>query len=138
MHRFEVWAPLAKKMAVLADGVCHQLDGPDEMGWWRADVESAGPGSEYGFLVNDDAKAYPDPRSLFQPDGVHALSRVYDQSAFAWTDAEFRALPLASAIVYELHIGTFTPGGTLDSAIEKLDALKELGVTHVELMPVAA
>ena len=67
MHRFEVWAPLAKKMAVLADGVCHQLDGPDEMGWWRADVESAGPGSEYGFLVNDDAKAYPDPRSLFQP-----------------------------------------------------------------------
>ena len=138
MHRFEVWAPLVKKMAVHVAGARPAMQGPDERGWWRVEVEAAGPGSDYGFLVDDDAKAYPDPRSLWQANGVHALSRVYDQSAFAWTDADFRALPLASAIIYELHVGTFTPGATLDSAIEKLGALKDLGVTHVELMPVAA
>src|SRR6185437_5870614 len=65
-------------------------------------------------------------------------SRIYDQSAFAWNDGGFQALPLASAVVYELHIGTFTPEGTLDSAIVKLDHLRALGITHVELMPVAA
>ena len=70
--------------------------------------------------------------------GVHGLSRVYDQGAFAWTDTQFQAPPLASAVVYELHIGTFTREGTLDAAIEKLDYLVDLGITHVELMPVAA
>jgi maltooligosyltrehalose trehalohydrolase len=69
---------------------------------------------------------------------VHALSRIYDQSAFHWTDDGFQPSSLASAIIYELHVGTFTPAGTLDSAIEKLDYLSEIGVTHVELMPVAA
>ena len=138
MHRFEVWAPFARKMAVQVGGSRQGMAGPDERGWWRAEIEGAGPGSDYGFLVDDDAKVYPDPRSLGQPNGVHGLSRVYDQGAFAWRDEGFRALPLASAIVYELHVGTFTTGGTLDSAVEKLDALKELGVTHVQLMPVAA
>ena len=138
MHRFEVWAPLAKKMTVQAAGVGHAMQGPDDLGWWCADVEGSGPGSDYGFMVDDDPMAYPDPRSLWQPNGVHGLSRVYDQESFAWGDADFRALPLASAVIYELHIGTFTPAGTLDAAIEKLDWVKELGVTHVELMPVAA
>ncbi|UWZ86557.1 malto-oligosyltrehalose trehalohydrolase [Occallatibacter riparius] len=138
MHRFKVWAPLANKMLVEADGVRAAMQGPDKHGWWTADVEAAGPGTKYGFVIDDDARAYPDPRSLWQPDGVHGLSRVYDQHAFAWSDAGFEAPPLASAIVYELHIGTFTQEGTLDAAIGKLDALKELGITHVELMPVNA
>jgi maltooligosyltrehalose trehalohydrolase len=138
MHRFEIWAPLAKKMAVVAGGTRAAMNGPDEHGWWRADVDAAGPGTDYGFAIDEDQKAYPDPRSQWQPDGVHGLSRVYAQGGFAWTDAEFQAASLASAIVYELHIGTFTQEGALDAAVGKLDALKELGITHVELMPVAA
>jgi len=138
MHRFEVWAPFAKKMAVQLKDSSHPMQGPDELGWWRAEAVAAGPGSDYGFRVDDDPKAYPDPRSLWQPNGVHALSRVYEPDAFVWSDGGFGALPLASSIVYELHVGTFTPEGTLDSAIGRLEALKELGVTHVELMPVSA
>ena len=138
MYRFEVWAPSAKQMAVQADGARAAMQGPDEQGWWHAEVGAAGAGTDYGFLVDDDPKVYPDPRSLWQPDGVHGLSRVYEQSAFEWTDAGFQAVPLPGAILYEMHVGTFTPEGTLDSAIAKLDALKELGCTHVQLMPVAA
>ncbi len=138
MHRFEVWAPLAKRLSVSLGGEACAMDGPDERGWWRLDAGDAGHGTDYGLLVDGDAKVYPDPRSLWQPNGVHGLSRIYDQSRFAWNDAGFQAPPLASAIIYELHVGTFTAGGTLDSAIEKLDYLVELGVTHVELMPVAS
>ena len=114
------------------------MQGPDARGCWRAAVQSADPGDDYGFVVNDEPNAYPDPRSLWQPTGVHGLSRIYDPSEFRWTDTGFRAQPLSSAIVYEMHAGTFTPEGTLDSAIAKLDYLRELGITHVELMPVAA
>jgi maltooligosyltrehalose trehalohydrolase len=88
--------------------------------------------------VDDDAKVYPDPRSAWQPNGVHGLSRVYDHDRFAWSDAQFQAPPLASSIIYELHLGTFTAQDTFDAAIEKLDYLVELGITHIELMPVAA
>ena len=114
------------------------MDGPDSHGWWKLDVERAGPGTDYGFLIDDDAKPYPDPRSQWQPNGVHELSRVYNQEMFRWTDAHFQSIPLASGIFYELHIGTFTPEGTFDAAVDRLDHLVELGVTHIELMPVAA
>lgn len=136
MHEFEVWAPRAKSMSVRIGEDVFPMHGSDN-GWWRARIGAAGPGSDYGFLVDKDATAYPDPRSQWQPNGVHALSRVYDQAAFRWTDQTFQPPPLPSAVIYELHVGTFTPAGTLDSAIEKLDHLHELGVTHVELMPVA-
>ena len=137
MHEFAVWAPDAERVAVrVGDRAC-AMDGPDERGWWKATVEDAGPGSDYGFLLDDDATVYPDPRSAWQPHGVHGLSRVYDHAAFAWHDEGWHAPPLASAVLYEMHVGTFTPGGTLDSAIERLDYLVDLGVTHVELMPVA-
>ena len=138
MHGFQVWAPRAKTVAVEVDGEVHSLEGPDGRGWWRVDVQSAGPGSEYGFAINEDRKAYPDPRSQWQPNGVHELSRVYDQSSFRWSDQRFQAPPLSSAIVYELHVGTFTDHGTLDAAIEKLDHLVDLGITHIELMPLAS
>jgi maltooligosyltrehalose trehalohydrolase len=114
------------------------MSGPDRGDWWQLEVEDAGPGADYGFLVDDDVSCYPDPRSQRQPNGVHGLSRVYDQTAFAWTDAPFQAPPLASGILYELHIGAFTPEGTFDAAAGKLDYLAGLGVTHIELMPVAA
>lgn len=138
MHRFEIWAPFANHMRVSVNGAAHALDGPDQHNWWRLEVENAGPGTDYGYLVDDDAKVYPDPRSQWQPHGVHSPSRVYDHSAFQWTDADFQPPPLSSAILYELHIGTFTPEGTFDAAIQKLDYLIDLGITHVELMPVAA
>jgi maltooligosyltrehalose trehalohydrolase len=114
------------------------MDGHDERGWWRLEVNDAGHGTDYGFLLDDDPKVYPDPRSAWQPDGVHGFSRLYDHSRFVWSDVQFQAPPLASGILYELHVGTFTPQGTLDSAIEKLDYLVELGITHVELMPMNA
>jgi maltooligosyltrehalose trehalohydrolase len=138
MHVFEVWAPLAESVAVQVDGKSISMVGPDEDGWWNAAVDSATYGTDYGFLIDAGDTAYPDPRSQWQPNGVHALSRVYDQSAFRWTDEGFQAKPLASAVIYELHVGTFTSEGTLDSAIAKLEYLRGLGITHVELMPVAA
>jgi maltooligosyltrehalose trehalohydrolase len=138
MHEFSVWAPRAGRVAVKVGDGARAMHGPDERGWWKVAVEEAGPGTDYGFLLDDDATVYPDPRSQWQPNGVHAMSRVYDQRAFAWHDGRWQAPPLASAIFYELHIGTFTLDGTLDSAIERLDYLFDLGVTHVEVMPVAA
>lgn len=138
MHRFEIWAPSPKKISLRVNGSSLPLNGPDEHGWWRLDVDDAGPGSEYCYLVDRDPTCYPDPRSQWQPDGVHGISRVYDQNSFHWADAKFQASPLASAVIYELHVGTFTHEGTLDSAIGRLDYLVELGITHVELMPVAS
>jgi maltooligosyltrehalose trehalohydrolase len=119
-------------------GAAYAMQGPDDRDWWRCQVDNAGPGTDYGYLLDDDSKCYPDPRSEWQPNGVHGQSRVYDQAAFEWNDAQFQAPPLASAIIYELHIGTFTPEGTLDAAAGKFTYLVELGVTHVELMPVNA
>jgi maltooligosyltrehalose trehalohydrolase len=107
-----------------------------EQGWWSLRVPTAGPGTRYGFVIDDNQPALPDPRSASQPDGVHGLSCVVDHSSFNWTDANWQARPLASAIIYELHIGTFSPEGTFLGAIDRLDHLVSLGITHVELMPV--
>lgn len=98
-------------------------------------MNTAGIGSEYQFVVDDGAPA-PDPRSAFQPRGVNGPSEVVDHSKFQWSDGLWQAKPLSSAVIYELHVGTFTPEGTFRSAIEKLEYLVELGITHVELMPV--
>ena len=138
MHRFEIWAPFAKKLAIRVNNATLPMNGPDEQGCWQLNVAEAEPGSDYAYLIDDDTKLYPDPRSLSQPNGVHGLSRVYDQHAFIWSDANFNTPPLSSAVIYELHIGTFTPHGTFDAAIDKLDHLVDLGITHIELMPVAA
>ncbi|MGA2250900.1 malto-oligosyltrehalose trehalohydrolase [Terracidiphilus sp.] len=137
MHIFSVWAPFAKRVSISMNGVMQIMEGPDPHKWrrWHSD---AGPGVDYGFLIDDDPKIYPDPRSAWQPNGVHGLSRLYDHDAFSWTDEKFQAPPLASSILYELHIGTFTPEGTFDAAIQHLDHLVRLGITHVELMPVAS
>jgi maltooligosyltrehalose trehalohydrolase len=137
MHRFRLWAPNAGKVSVQVAGQKFpllQLDG----GWWEADVDPARPGMDYAYFLDDEDLALPDPRSPWQPDGVHGPSRLLDHATFPWTDAHWEAPPLAAAIIYELHIGTFTPEGTLDAAQTKLDSLRNLGITHVELMPVNA
>ncbi|HEV2618962.1 MAG TPA: alpha-amylase family glycosyl hydrolase, partial [Acidobacteriaceae bacterium] len=138
MQEFTVWAPRAQRVWVKAADQLHAMEGPDKRGWWKKVVEDAGPGTDYGFKLDDDKTIYPDPRSQWQPNGVHGMSRLYDQKTFDWHDGRWQAPPLASAILYELHIGTFTPGGTFDSAIERLDYLSDLGITHIEVMPVAA
>jgi maltooligosyltrehalose trehalohydrolase len=134
MKTFRVWATVPKKVELELNGNVHAMS-RDEKGWWTVEVPGAKAGDYYGFIL-DGAGPFPDPRSPSQPEGIHKLSRVVDPNAFHWTDKGFQAPPLASAIIYELHIGTFTPRGTFLAAIEKLDYLKALGVTHVELMPV--
>ncbi|MEU8238669.1 malto-oligosyltrehalose trehalohydrolase [Actinoplanes missouriensis] len=136
MTIFEVWAP-EKPVRLVVDGREHEMESGDG-GWWRLDVDGAGPGTDYGFVLPDQDKPLPDPRSPWQPDGVHGLSRVYDHSAFAWTDQAWTGRQLPGSVLYELHIGTFTPEGTFDAAIEKLDHLVGLGVDMVELLPVNA
>src|SRR5271165_7191392 len=104
MHQFAVWSPLAKRLSVHFAGEVCAMEGPDDRGWWRlnvshSDVSDAGSGTGYGFIVDDDAKIYPDPRSSWQPNGVHGLSRIYDHDRFVWGDAQFQAPPVASSIV---------------------------------------
>ena len=135
MHHFSVWAPYAHSSVVQVDGKRYQMTSA-EHGWWHAGVADAGHGSEYGFLLDDDPKLYPDPQSLWQPDGLHAPSRVFDHSRFVWRDGNWFAPPLSKAVIYELHVGTFTPEGTFAAAAKKLPYLLDLGITHVELMPV--
>ncbi|HEY5911019.1 MAG TPA: malto-oligosyltrehalose trehalohydrolase [Verrucomicrobiae bacterium] len=135
-HQFSVWAPLARRVEVQLGDIRRPMR-PESRGWWDAILECGGPRIDYGFILDGEGP-YPDPRSPWQPDGVHALSRWVDQTAFRWTDAGFKPAPLGAAVLYELHVGTFTPAGTFDAAIEKLEHLVQLGITHVELMPVNA
>jgi maltooligosyltrehalose trehalohydrolase len=137
MHKFGVWAPKAKTMAVQWSGKVLAMNGPNKRGWWTLAVEEAKCGDEYSFLIDDDTTAYPDPRSLRQKSGVHGPSQIYDHSLFKWTDQTWRGSPRTGAVLYELHIGTFSEEGTFDGAIKHLEYLEELGITHVEIMPVA-
>jgi maltooligosyltrehalose trehalohydrolase len=134
---FEVWAPQRDRVRVLVDGTTHPMT-RDDAGWWRTDIAEAGPGSAYAFLLDDDPVPLPDPRSRRQPTGVHSASRLYDQDGFIWTDSDWTGRQLPGSVIYELHIGTFTPKGTFASAIERLDHLVELGVDLVEVLPVNA
>jgi maltooligosyltrehalose trehalohydrolase len=131
---FGVWAPTPKRVELVLEDERREME-PSPGGWWTARVEGATGPVRYGFAL-DDGPPLPDPRAPRLPDGVHALGETWDAGGFAWTDSGFRARPLGSGVIYELHIGTFTPEGTFDSTIERLDDLVELGVTHVELMPV--
>ncbi len=134
MPEIRVWAPAAGSVEVEVASSRRSL-APVGGGWWSAGVLAAG--TDYAFRV-DGSEPLPDPRSAHQPEGVHGPSRVVDHAAFAWTDGAWAAPPLAGAVIYELHIGTFTPGGTFESAVDRLDHLAGLGVTAVEIMPVAA
>ncbi len=110
----------------------------DDDGWWRTEVPEAKSGTDYAYLLGDGQQLLPDPRSRWQPQGVHGFSRVYDHGAFEWTDQSWTGRQLPGAVLYELHVGTFTPDGTFDVAIERLDHLVSLGVDIVELLPVNA
>lgn len=137
MHTFGVWAPKAKTMSLKWRGGALLMGGPNKRGWWTLDVEEAGGGDDYSFLMDDDPTAYPDPRGLRQPNGVHGASQIYCHDAFEWHDKLWRGAPRTGAVLYEVHIGTFSKAGTFDGAIEHLEYLVDLGVTHIEVMPVA-
>ncbi|TBN57162.1 malto-oligosyltrehalose trehalohydrolase [Glaciihabitans arcticus] len=130
---FELWAPSAEAVSVEVDGALHPLVAGDA-GWWVSrDLDLEEGDHRYGFVIDDDPTALPDPRSRRQPDGVHRLSATADvpEQHVSWTGRQ-----LAGSVIYELHIGTFTPEGTLDSAIERLDHLVDLGIDFVEVLPV--
>jgi maltooligosyltrehalose trehalohydrolase len=138
-----VWAPERNRVRVRIErpaqpeSTAELSRDPDRAGWWQL-AEDLPAGTRYGYLLDDEPDPVPDPRSQSLPDGVHGLTEVYDGDAHQWTDQGWGGRELAGAVIYELHVGTFTPGATLDSAIERLDHLTALGITHVELLPVNA
>ena len=137
--RFRVWAPSASRLTlVLHDGRAsgdHEMT-RDDLGVFDTIVDRASAGDQYGYRV-DNGDVRPDPASRFQPEGVHGPSQVIDPSAFTWTDDRWRGRPPGDRILYELHIGTFTPEGTFAAAAAKLELLRDIGVTVIEIMPVA-
>ena len=135
MHEFRVWAPRPREAEVVVGGQRLPMR-PAGGGCWECRAEAAGPGTEYSFSL-DGGPPRPDPRSAFQPRGIDGPSRVVDHAAFAWTDQRWRGLPLAGSVLYECHVGTFSPEGTFDGVIGRLDHLAELGVDAIELLPVA-
>ena len=138
---FDVWAPRCRRVRLVVDAEAAIDLEPGEAGWWRLPPgrgEGLGEGVDYGYLLDDDDRPLPDPRSRFQPHGVHGLSRAVDPDRFRWTDERWTGRQLAGAVIYELHVGTFTAEGTLDAAIARLGHLVELGVDFVEVMPVNA
>jgi maltooligosyltrehalose trehalohydrolase len=141
MHSFRVWAPDAGTVEVQVGGHRHPMEAETAApgspgGWWRCRVTGAGPGTEYSFVL-DGGEPLPDPRSPSQPEGVFGPSRVVNPSSFAWTDSAWRGIHLPSAVVYECHVGTFSPEGTFAGVASRLDHLVSLGVQALELMPVA-
>jgi len=145
MHEFRVWAPLSGRVEVVlgdrrlpmaraASGSAAR--GSVTGGWWACSVDEAGPGTDYAFSL-DGGPPRPDPRSAFQPRGIHGPSQVVDHSAFRWSDSDWRGVALPGCVLYECHIGTFSAEGTFDGAIEHLGHLVDLGVDAIELLPVA-
>lgn len=153
--RFEVWAPRAQEIEVcLPDAGRRQQMLPLGEGVFAAVVADVSAGDRYGFAIRryaqeaqqsvdpprDDSlcdRVLPDPASRYQPDGVHGLSQIVDVRAFPWQDDQYRGVAKRDLVIYEMHVGAFTPAGTYAAAIERLDSLVELGVTAVELMPLA-
>jgi maltooligosyltrehalose trehalohydrolase len=131
---FTVWAPQCKKVELVIGHDIHSLT-RSEFGYWTIRIENVQVGIRYMFQL-DGEKKLPDPASRWQPAGVHEASAVADTN-FGWTDDSWAGIPLGEMIIYELHVGTFSPEGTFAGVIKKLDYLKELGINTIELMPVA-
>lgn len=136
--RFTVWAPEKKSMTL---HLVHPQEQEIEMdcaewGYYTAEIEAASPDIRY-YYQPDGEKDFPDPASHYQPEGVHGPSEVVDHGAYTWRDTNWKNLPFQDLVLYELHVGTFTPEGTFEAIIPRLDALKETGINAIELMPVA-
>ncbi|HEY8521749.1 MAG TPA: malto-oligosyltrehalose trehalohydrolase [Gammaproteobacteria bacterium] len=135
--RFRLWAPAERRIALVLEDRGERLAmEPRDGGWHELVTDRAAPGSRYRFELERGLRV-PDPASRFQPDDVHGPSEVIDPASYAWADGAWRGRPWHEAVVYELHVGAFTPQGTFLAAAEKLDHLVRLGVTSIELMPIA-
>ncbi|HEV8680772.1 MAG TPA: malto-oligosyltrehalose trehalohydrolase, partial [Stellaceae bacterium] len=138
--RFRLWAPRAQRVCVRLestdDGATMPAMQPKGGGWFSLVTDRTGPGARYRYVV--DGTAYPDPASRFQPDGVHAASEVVGPGAYRWRDAGWTGRKWEEIVLYELHLGTFSETGDCAGAVRHLGHLRSLGVTAVELMPVAA
>jgi malto-oligosyltrehalose trehalohydrolase len=135
--RFAIWAPSAEDALVEVDGRRVPMQ-RGAQGFFHCFDARAAPGSRYAFRFDGSDLVVPDPASRFNPDGVHGASEVVDAGAYEWRDGGWHGRPFHDAVVYELHVGTFTPQGTYAAAAERLDYLAALGVTAIELMPLAA
>ena len=138
---FRVWAPNAQRVTLR---LLRNSGSREDLAMQRGNnsefhlIADARAGDKYYYLLDDDPLQIPDPVSRFLPDGVHGATGIVDPDAFTWTDQNWRGVPYREYVIYELHVGTFTPEGTFNSAINKLDYLKDLGITAVEIMPVHA
>ena len=132
---FRVWAPRARQLEVAIEGKLYWLEREPD-GYFSGAAE-ANPGTLYRFRVNGEENSYPDPASRFQPEGPHGPSCVVDPAQFRWTDTAWKGIGMPGQIIYEMHIGTFTPEGTWAAAARELAELKRIGITTVEMMPVA-
>ena len=138
---FSVWAPRAREVVVHVAGGAGAGDHPlarveGERGVWSATVSGVRAGDRYGFRI-DGGDPLPDPTSRSQPDGVHALSAVVDPTQFVWQDGNWPGMSLPDFVIYEIHVGTFTPEGTFDAIVPRLGQLAALGITAIEIMPVS-
>ena len=138
---FRVWAPKAREVDVVLEDAAEAKPKfcplTAESGGYFSGAANAGPGARYRFRVNGAENFYPDPASRFQPDGPHGSSCIVDPTKFRWNDAEWPGLKLKGQIFYEMHIGTFTREGTWRAAAEQLPELARIGITVIEMMPVA-
>lgn len=134
---FLLWAPHAHTVRLqlcACDDIIDMKSMPK--GYFRANLAEVDEGAQYLYRL-DDKHGLPDPASRFQPQGVHGPSQIVDPASFPWTDQSWKGIPLESSIFYELHVGTYTPEGTFDALIPHLAYLADLGITTVELMPIA-
>jgi maltooligosyltrehalose trehalohydrolase len=147
--RFRLWAPAARHVEILLAEVCLADSSesrriplePRDDGWFELVTDAAGPGTEYRFRI-DERQVVPDPASRFQPRDVHGPSQIIDPDAFDWQDVNWQdtnwqGRPWEETVIYEAHVGTFTPQGTFAALSERFDYLSDLGITALELMPVA-
>lgn len=135
--QFTVWAPFADRVELVLPNSSEQFDmEKGKKGYWTKTIASVTSDTVYWYRLNGDIQR-ADPASAYQPDGVDGPSQVVDHSGFSWTDSGYQQVALEDYIIYEVHIGTFTPEGTFDAAAERLQTLKEMGITAVEVMPVA-
>jgi maltooligosyltrehalose trehalohydrolase len=134
---FRVWAPAAHEVALELEGQPPRALSAEPGGYFSALVAEADAGACYRYRLDRQENALPDPASRFQPEGPHGSSEVVDPARFAWSDGDWTGVPRERLVIYEIHVGTFTPEGTWAAAIAQLPALAELGITCVEMMPVA-
>jgi malto-oligosyltrehalose trehalohydrolase len=137
--RFRLWAPRARSVELVLindQGESQIIDMPLRNEGWREHTQRAAPGTRYRYRI-DDRLEVPDPASRHNPNDVHGASEVIDPTSFEWSDGAWRGRPWSEAVMYEAHVGTFSPDGTFAGVERRLDYLAALGVTAIELMPIA-